>query len=373
MALFAEKTKVFERQGKRVIHLEIGEPDFDTPLVIRRAAINSLRLGDTHYGNALGLTALRSAIAKNTQERHGFLPDLNQIIVAPGLSLVYFTLRCLTNPGDEVIAPDPGFTPYYSLFNFLGLRPVAVPLKESEGFELDPRKLEERISQKTKIIIINSPQNPTGAVISKSKIQAIAKIAQRYDIPLLSDEVYSQILYGGRYYSPGSLDGCRRGTIILDSFSKAYAMTGWRLGYLIAPEELIKRIGLLIENTIYSVPDFIQKAGVEALRRGRTAQKTMVREYRKRRDVLVSGLNQLPGIRCLLPQGAFYAFPNVSGTGFKSEAFVNFMLERAQVALLPGNLFGREGEGYVRAAFTVSVTDIKEGLRRMHQALMRHG
>lgn len=370
MAQFLARADELEKGGAKIIHFEIGDPDFPTPKHIMGAAIQSLRKGETHYGDSCGLTELRDAICRDIKKELGFLPQKEQVIIAPGLSLIYFLLCSIANPGDEVIVPDPGFAPYYSIFDFLGIKPVSVLLKENDGFIMRADEIYKKITKKTKLIIINSPHNPTGAVIDKKEIDKIADLAKEKNISVLSDEVYSKIIYEGRHYSPGTKDLCRETTIILNSFSKSYAMTGWRLGYLIGSSSLISKIDLLIQNTIFSVPTFIQRAGIEALAGGQGPLKQMLKEYKKRRDVLVEGLNSLK-LYCSVPKGAFYVFANIHATGFKSEAFAEFILKNAGVCCLPGNLFGKGGEGYARLAYTIPLIDIKEGLRRMEKALRK--
>lgn len=373
MAWVADRCVALEREGKRIIHFEIGEPDFDTPKHVVDAAVESLRNGETHYGTTAGLPEFREAVAASTKAMLGFKPSTTQIIAAPGLSLIYFLLRTIAEPGDEIILPDPGFSPYYSILEFMDLVPVTVPLKEENDFRMDPKDVLKRITEKTKMVLVNSPQNPTGAVMTKTDMDALARIAEEHNVYILSDEVYNSIIYESNFYSPGVSDTCLTRTIILNSFSKAYAMTGWRIGYMIAPEAVIEKMSLLIGNTIYSVPTFIQRAGLSALRGPQDSQRAMVAEYRKRRDLFVSGLNALPGIRCLVPLGAFYVFPNIEGTGMNSREFVELMLDEAGVAFISGSDFGNAGEGYVRGAYCVSLEDIEEGLSRMRSVLYKRG
>lgn len=360
-----------EKQGKSIVHFEIGEPDFSTQPSIIEAAIDSLRKGETHYDDADGLEEFRSAISKKTKEDLGFAPDLDQIIIGPSPALIYFLLQCVADPGDEVIVQEPAYARFYSLLDLLGIKPVVLPLEEENNFRIDAKELQKRITGKTRLIIVNSPHNPTGTVMSKKEVSGIAKVAEKNNIFLLSDEVYGKLVYDGSHYSPGVQDQCRQRTIILNSFSKAYAMTGWRIGYFIAPKELVAKMKILLRNTVFSTPVFIQRAGISALTGDQKPLQRMVKEYKKRRDFLVTGLNKLPGISCVVPRGAFYAFPNIRGTGFTDKEFVKFMLEKAGVLFSPGTDFGANCQDYVRASFSIPMAEIKEGLRRMAEALKK--
>ncbi|OGE89320.1 MAG: hypothetical protein A2722_02925 [Candidatus Doudnabacteria bacterium RIFCSPHIGHO2_01_FULL_50_11] len=368
MFQFLARAQEMERAGKKVYHFEIGDPDFDTPHHVNEAAVAAINRGETHYVNSLGIRTLREAIVGETEKTLGFRPLLEQVVVAPAISFIYFVTRCVANPGDEVIVPDPGFASYYSAFDFIGVKPVSVPLLEKNEFRMSPGDIEKRITKKTKLIIINSPQNPTGAVMTKEELMEVGRIAERHNIYLLTDETYSKMVYDYPHYSPSVLDRCLERTIILNSFSKSYAMTGWRLGWAVAPPAMTEKLGLMIQTIISAVPPFIQEAGIAALTQDQSFIKTSVAEYRSRRDVIVQTLNDIPGVKCLKPEGAFYVFPNIASTGMTSVEFSEFALDKAGVVLLPGTMFGSYGEGYVRLVYATGIADIKEGLGRLSQA-----
>jgi len=361
-----------ERKGRNIIHFEIGDPDFDTPFNIKETACESIMRGETHYTSSLGLMDMRVAACDATEYSRGFRPDVEQVLITPGANvIIYYAIRCLVDPGEEVILPDPGFPTYLSAIKFCGVEPVFVPLKEENDFRMNPSDIEEKITEKTRLIIINSPQNPTGSIMTPEELDAVYDIAEKHDIYLLSDEIYARMIYEDQalYYSPSRRDQCRERTIVANGFSKAFAMTGWRLGCAIAPEIVTEKMGLLLQTTTSCVPPFIQRAGIEAIRGSQDAVRSMMEEYRARRDLLVAGLNKLPGIKCLNPGGAFYVFPNISGTGMDDVTFANRMLEEAGVSLLPGSNFGQSGAGYVRLCYANSRENISEGLRRMKYLL----
>lgn len=366
-----DKVEKLERAGKSIIHFELGEPDFDTPANITDACINSLNNGNTHYVNSKGLFKFREAIVKTTIKSRGFEPSIEQVLVTPGANaIVYLAISCIANPGDEVIIPDPGFPTYYSALSFCGVKPVTVPLHEINKFQLDPEDLEKKITNKTRMIIINSPSNPTGSIIPPDSLKKIAEICEKNNIFLLSDEIYGRMKFQKEdFFCPGSLDSCKHRTIILNGFSKAFAMTGWRLGVAIGPEPVIEKMSLALQTIVSCVPPFIQDAGIEAITGDQSAADNMMIEYKKRRDLLVDGLNKINGIRCILPEGALYAFPNIEGTGFSSEEFANYILEKAGVALLPGTNFGKMGEGFIRMCYVTKEQNILEGLSRISSAL----
>jgi aspartate aminotransferase len=367
-----EKVQELQRQGKDVIHFEIGDPDFDTPKNITDAAIQALKDGKTHYAPSIGIKELREAVCKTTLRSRGYEPALNQVLVAPGGNiLIYYAVRCLVNPGDEVIVPDPGFPTYYSVIQSCGAVAVRVPLKEENEFRMSPQDVRARITDKTRLIILNSPQNPTGSVMTPEEIEEMAKIAEEFDIFLFSDEIYSRMMFDEqvKFSSPGYLDQCKERTIIANGFSKAFAMTGWRIGVAIGPEDVIAKMSLLLQTTSSCVPPFIQYAALEAINGDQTEVKKMIQEYKERRDILVDGLNDIKGISCLKPGGAIYVFPNITGTGMTSEEFSDFMLKEANVALLPGTNFGEHGEGYIRMCYVNSKENIIEGLKRIKAAL----
>ncbi len=368
------RVQEMEKQGRNIIHFEIGDPDFSTPESITEAACRSLRAGETHYTNSMGLRDFREVVRDVTQTSRGFRPELEQVLITPGANIIiYYAIRCLVEPGEEVIVPDPGFPTYYSAIDLCGVTPVRVPLREENGFRMAPEDIAARITDRTRLIIINSPQNPTGAVMTRKELDAVVDIAREHDVYLLSDEIYARMVYAGSadFYSPARRDSCRERIIITNGFSKAFAMTGWRLGCAIGPADVIEKMGLLLQTTASCVPPFIQRAGIEAVQGPQEAVWNMMAEYRARRDLLVEGLNQLPGVKCLTPGGAFYAFANITGTAMDDTAFANLMLERAGVALLPGSNFGEHGKGFVRLCYANSRPNIQEGLRRMSAAL--HG
>ena len=367
------KTKEMERNGKEVIHFEIGDPDFNTPKNIVEATYESLRKGETHYSSSSGILELKVAAAEVTQKSRGFKPELNQLLVTPGAnSQIFYALACVGNPGEDIIIPDPSFVSYKSLINFLGMNPVKVPLREENNFRLNPNDVEKAITPKTKMIIINSPSNPTGAVMKENEIQEIYKLAERKNIFLLSDEIYARMVYKDsevKFTSPSKYDECKERTIVVNGFSKSYAMTGWRLGVVTAPSYLVDKMGLLLESTTSCVSPFIQRAGAEALRGSQEEIFNMIGEFKKRRDLTVSKLNDLPGVKCNKPDGTFYAFPNIKETGLSSQKFTDTMLEEAGVALCPGNYFGESGEGYVRLCYANSLENIDRGIERMKGVL----
>lgn len=367
-----DKAQRLEREGKEILHFELGEPDFDTPQNIVDSACEAIRSGETHYTSSMGLYDFRLAVQKTTQISRGFTPSLEQILVTPGAnSIIYFTIKCVVNPGEEVIVPDPGFPTYYSAIKACGAIPVKVPLKEENDFRLDPKDLSDKITDKTKLIIINSPSNPTGAVMSEKDINHVSDIALKHDLYLLSDEIYGRLIFNNnsRFLSPSYSDKCQERTIIINGFSKAFAMTGWRLGVAIGPEPLMEKMGLLVSTVVSCVPPFIQKAGIEAINGDQSQVEIMKQEYNERRKVLVNGLNSLPGVSCVMPTGAIYAFPNIKDTGLTSDEFADFALDKANVALLPGNNFGPCGEGFVRMCYVNSLENINKAIQALDLAL----
>lgn len=363
------RAQELEQTGERVVHFEIGDPDFSTPSHITEAAIDALHRGETHYTNSLGIQELREAIAVATKNEQGFQSRITQIAVSPAISFIYFLARCLTDPGDEIIVSDPGYSSYFAAFDFIGARTVLVPTYEKNGFRMKPEDVEKVITPRTRVLFINSPQNPTGAMMEREDLQEIFKLAQTHNIYIISDEVYSKMTYDMPHYSITAQDQCEERCILLSGFSKAYAMSGWRLGYAVAPELIAEKLGLMIQTVISNVPPFIQQGGVAALTGSQQCVEDMMQEYRARREIMVAGLNELPGVTCQSPDGAFYAFPNIKGTGMTSEKFAERMLEEARVVLLPGTNFGPGGEGYVRLTFSVARSEIEEGIRRMRNVL----
>ncbi|MGB9683541.1 MAG: pyridoxal phosphate-dependent aminotransferase [Candidatus Bathyarchaeales archaeon] len=365
------KAKALERQGKDIVHLEIGEPDFDTPKNIKEAAVKALYSGYTHYVPAAGIPELRETIAEYISKTRKIPADPEEVVVTPGAKpIMFFAILACVNHGEEVLYPNPGFPIYESMINFVGAKPVPIPLKEENDFRLDHEYVKRKIIKKTKMIILNSPENPTGGVLTREDLKVIADcIANRDDVIVLSDEIYSRIIYEGEHQSIASLPGMKEKTILLDGFSKTYAMTGWRLGYGVMRKDLAQKIAQLMVNSNSCTCSFIQMAGVEALKGPQDAVDRMVAEFRKRRETIVSGLNKIKGITCKKPRGAFYVFPNITGTGMKSKELSDYLLNEAGVAVLPGTSFGKYGEGYLRISFANSVENINKALNRISQAL----
>ena len=366
------RAKALERQGREIVHLEIGEPDFDTPAHIREAAKRALDDGATHYGPAAGLPELREAIAKDVGATRQIPVAPEEIVVTPGAKpIMYFVITALVDPGDEVIYPNPGFPIYESVINFVGGVPVPIPLREETGFGFDLDEFERRVSAKTKLIIINSPQNPTGGVLEVDQLGRIAELARRYRIPVLADEIYKSFLYDGDFASITRFPGMKDLVIILDGFSKAYAMTGWRLGYGVMPRDLAEHVTRLMVNTNSCTASFTQWAGIAALQGDQMPVATMVAEFKRRRDIVVAGLNELPGVSCRSPRGAFYVFPNVKKVGRSSAEVAEALLNEGGVAVLGGTAFGEHGEGYLRLSYANSEANIRKALERMRPVLAR--
>jgi len=366
------RAKALEAQGRDIIHLEIGEPDFDTPPHIVEAACRALREGATHYVASPGIPELREAIAETIGAARGLPVDPQQVVVTPGAKpIMFYTIMALAEPGKEVIYPNPGFPIYESMINFAGAKPVPVPLREEKGFRFDVDELRGLVTDRTALIILNSPQNPTGGVLTHDDLQAIAEICVQRDIPVLSDEVYEHMVYEGEFQSIATFEGMSPAerTIILHGFSKTYAMTGWRLGYGVMPIELAEHISRLVVNSVSCTNAATQWAGVEALRGPQDSVPAMMEAFRERRRVIVDGLNAIPGITCVEPGGAFYAFPNITGTGMDSRTFEQFLMDKAGVAALSGTSFGKYGEGYIRLSYANSVEAIRKALARIEEAL----
>lgn len=360
------KAKEMERQGRRILHFEIGEPDFDTPDHIIEAERKAVDNKHTHYVSSYGIPELKDAICDEVERSRGFRPEPSQVLVTPGANpVIYFTLSCLTETHDEVITPDPGFFTYWSSIGYLGRKIVPVPLQERNEFRMNPDDVRKLVTPATKLIIMNSPQNPTGSVMTGKEVEDMAQIAEEHDTYLLTDEIYSKMTYDRPHHSPAIRDECKERTILLDGFSKKYAMTGWRLGYAVGPEKIIEKMGLLLQTTVGCTTSFIQHAGVAALEHGDGPINEMMSEFRKRRDLFINGLNGINGISCVMPQGAFYAFPNITGTGMSSDQFTEYVLEKGGIALLSGNSFGSMGEGFVRFSYATDVEIIKEALEIM--------
>lgn len=362
-----------ERQGRHIIHFEIGDPDFPTPKNIVEAACEALNRGETHYCTSAGLRDYRLVAAEVTEKSRGFKPSIDQILVTAGANVqIYYSMACIADPGEEIIIPDPSFVSYGAIAKFLNVKAVGVPLYEEKEFRLNPDDVEKAITDKTRMILINSPQNPTGAVMTEEEITQIYDIARRHDLYLLSDEVYARMIYAdsqARFFSPSQFDRCQERVLVAHAFSKSYAMTGWRIGAITGPAKLIAKMGLLLETTSSCVSPFIQRAAIEALKGSQEPIATMVKEFRARRDLMFEELNKLPGISCVKPRGAFYIFPNIKKTGLTSQLFSDLMLEVAGVATCPGNFFGKNGEGFVRLCYATSMENIREGVRRMRDVL----
>ena len=366
------RARALERQGKDIVHLEIGEPDFDTPAHIREAAKRALDGGATHYGPAAGLPELREAIAKDVGATRNIPVTPEEIVVTPGAKpIMYFVITALVNPGDEVIYPNPGFPIYESVINFVGGVPVPIPLREESGFGFDLDVFERSASSRTKLIIINSPQNPTGGVLEPDQLGRIAEIAKRYRIPVLADEIYKSFLYESEFASITRFPGMKDLVIILDGFSKSYAMTGWRLGYGVMPEVLAEHVTRLMVNSNSCTASFTQLAGIAALQGDQTPVAKMVAEFRRRRDLIVEGLNRLPGVSCRSPRGAFYVFPNVTALRRPSAEVAEALLKEAGVAALGGTAFGQYGEGYLRLSYANSEANLRKALERMRPVCAR--
>jgi len=366
-----DKVKKLESEGKNIIHFEIGDPDFQTPQNIISAATNALNDGMTHYTSSYGLMEFREIICETTEKSRGFKPKIEQVLVTPGANIsVFYTITCLVDPGYEIIVPNPGFPTYYSTIKMCNTIPVPIELKESNSFRMNPEDIEKKITDKTRLIIINSPQNPTGSVMTKDDLKKTYDIAKKYDLYLYSDEIYARMMYDNtEFHSPSIYDKCNERTIISNGFSKAFAMTGWRLGALIGPETIIERMAALLETTSSCVPPFIQKAGIEAIKGDQAPVKQMYNEFKQRRDIIVDGLNSIRGISCVKPSGAFYVFANIKDTNMSSEEFADYILEDASVAILPGTDFGKFGEGYVRLCYATNQTNILEALKRIKTSL----
>lgn len=364
------QAKALEAEGREIIHLEIGEPDFDTPPHISDAAAASLRAGETHYSPSAGLMDLREAVAEYISGTRKIPVSRNEVVITPGGKPVVFLLvLAVVEEGEEVIYPNPGYPAYESVVEFVGGKAVPIPLLEEKGFSFDVREMERRITPKTKLLILNSPQNPTGGVLPREDLVKIAELAKKHNLLVLSDEIYSRIIYDGEFLSIASLPGMKERTVILDGFSKTYAMTGWRLGYGVMPEDLAEKVTKLMNNANSCTCTFVQRAGIAALRGPQTEVEEMVQEFKRRRDFIVQGLNEVPGFSCTLPSGAFYVFPNVKGTGMPSRALASLLMEKAGVAALSGTAFGSFGEGYLRFSYANSIANIEKALKKIDGVL----
>jgi aspartate/methionine/tyrosine aminotransferase len=367
------RAQQMEAEGNEIIHLEIGQPDFETFSNVSLAGIRAIAAGRTRYTPPAGTPSLREIIAEDGGRQRGLQFQPDEVVVSPGAKPnLFFPTLALVEPGDEVIYPDPGFPTYEAMIRVAGGVPVPVPLREENNFSFDLEAFDRLVSTRTRLIILNSPSNPTGGVIPSADLEHIADRARRYDCWVMSDEIYSRIVYDGlKASSIASLPGMQARTVIVDGFSKTYAMTGWRLGYGIMPRELAQRVGLLLTHSIGSTAQFTQDAGVVALTGPQEQVDVVVAEYQRRRDVIVSGLNAIPGIRCRKPHGAFYVFPNIQATGTGSNELANMILEQGKVSLLPGSSFGKYGEGYLRLSYATSIENIRRGLERIQSVLRK--
>jgi aspartate aminotransferase len=364
------KAKKLEREGRDIVHLEIGEPDFDTPVNIREAAKVALDQGWTHYGPSAGLPEHRETISKYMKDYWNLDYSPDEIVVVPGAKpIMFFTILACVEEGDEVIYPNPGFPIYESMIDYIGAKAVPIQLREDIDFRLDVNELASLVSDKTRLLIVNSPQNPTGGVLTEEDLAAIAELAIKRDLIVLTDEVYSRCIYEGEHHSVASFAGMKERTVLIDGYSKTYAMTGWRLGWGAMPAELAPHITRLMTNSNSCTCSFAQIAGMEGLTGPQEEPTKMVEAFRERRDVIVDGLNSLPGITCKKPRGAFYVFPNITGTGKDEKWLADYFLNEAGVACLAGTSFGRFGKGYIRFSYANSVDNIEKAISRMAEAL----
>ena len=361
------KARALEAKGRDIVHLEIGEPDFDTPPAIVAAGVAALERGETHYTPSAGVVELREAIARYLSERRGVRADPDQVIVTPGAKpIMFYALLALLDQGDEAIYPDPGFPIYSSMINFAEARGVPLALREENDFQPDLDELRRLVSPRTKVLVLNSPNNPTGGVLSRDAIREIAAIARERDLWVLADEIYGELVYDGEHHSIAVEDGMAERTILLDGFSKTFAMTGWRLGYGVFPRALVEPIAKLVTNSVSCTATFVQRAGAAALSSRPPEVDKMLTEFRRRRDAVVKGLNAVPGITCRVPHGAFYVFPNVRGLGLRSSTEVaDRLLTEAGVATLTGTCFGAAGEGYLRLSYANSLSNLDKAVSRI--------
>jgi aspartate/methionine/tyrosine aminotransferase len=368
---YLAKANQMQAQGHDMIRFEIGQPDFDTPDNVKNAAKNALDQGFTHYVPTDGIPALKEAIQSDIEQTRGFTPDLDQIMVLPGAKPgLFFGIMATVRESDEVIYQNPFYFTYDSMLGFLGAKKVQIPLYEKDEFRMTPEQIREKISNKTQLILLNSPQNPTGGVLNKKDVEHIAELAEEYNAFVLSDEIYSKMLYdGATHHSPAYIDECKERTMIVDGFSKAYSMTGWRLGYIVAPKKIIHKIDLLFADVGSCTTSFVQKGGVEALLHGNDFVESIMKKFTERRKAIVEGLNEVPGFSCIYPKGAFYVFPNITKTGMESEELANYIIEEAKVCLLPGTAFGSQGEGFLRLSYASSLDNIHEGIHRLKTAM----
>jgi aspartate aminotransferase len=364
------RATAMEARGRKVIHMEIGEPDFDTPRHVSEAAIRAIRDGHTGYCAAPGLPELQEAVASFFARTRGLDYSPNRVVITPGAKpIMFFTILAVCEQGDEVLYPDPGFPMYESITSFTGATPVPVPLREENGFLMDPQELASLVTERTRLVILNSPHNPSGSALSRSHLEGVAAALAGRDVYVLSDEVYWAIHYDGEHTSIAQLDGMADRTILLDGCSKSFAMTGWRLGFAAFPEQLVEPVTRLVINAVSCTANFVQRGAIAALTGPFGPVEEMVREFRSRRDVIVDGLNRIPGVTCTVPAGAFYAFPNVSSFGAPAADVADHLLDAAGVACLAGTAFGRHGEGHLRMSYATSVENIRDALEAVEAAL----
>jgi len=360
------RARALERQGREVVHLEIGEPDFDTPGNVIEAAVDALHHGWTHYGPSAGLPDLRQTIADYVSRTRGVPVSSDEVVVVPGgKPIIFFSILALIDEGDEVIYPNPGFPIYESMINYVGGRAVPIPLREERDFSLDVNELASLINDRTRLIILNSPHNPTGGVLTKRDIEDVADAIGDRNLMVLSDEIYSRLIFEGEDFSIASVPGFKDRTIILDGFSKTYAMTGWRMGYGVMRADLATHVARLMTNSNSCTASFTQVAGIEALTGDQSSVDRMNAEFKHRRDVFVEGLNKIKGFSCRMPKGAFYTFPNITKTGWPSKKLADALLEEAGVACLSGTAFGAFGEGYLRFSVANSLENLNKALERI--------
>jgi len=364
------RIKAMEQAGRRVLHFEIGDSDFPAHQHIVDATKQALDADQVHYVESSGIAELKEAICEHTAVTLGFRPDMDQVLVMPSNAIIDCVIRCVADPGEQVLYPDPGFSTYIAVTNYTGIRKVGYPLLESNDFHPDVADIQARITPKTRLLIANSPNNPTGSVATPQEAESLAQLVYDEDLYLLSDEIYSQIIYeDAKHFSPGLYDQCRERTIILNGFAKNYSMPGWRLGYAIGPKPVIEKMGILFQTQYSCLPAFVQHGGIAALTGNQDPIRERVWQYEVRRNLIVDKLNDIPGISCLAPEGACYVFPNISETGMTSADFADFVLDQAGVALLPGDCFGPYGQGYVRLCFTRSVDTIRLACEKIKAAL----
>jgi aspartate/methionine/tyrosine aminotransferase len=363
------KAQELEKEGKSILHFEIGEPDIETPENIAQAGIQAIQDKKTHYVPSIGIIELRKVVQDEVEKTRGYRPDLEQVIITPGLKPgIFFSMLAIVNPGDEVIYPDPGYPTYGSVTSFIGAKRVLIPLLEENEFRMNPDDIHNKMTEKTKLIVVNSPQNPTGSVMTKSEMEVIAELAEEHDIYVISDEIYSKMTYDTGHYTPTARDEAKERTVLLDGFSKYYAMTGWRLGYMVVPLTMAERLQNFLVSAMSCTAAFTQWAGIEALTGNQSFIHDMMARFKEKRDMIVEGLNSVPGFSCQAPKGAFYAFPNIKKTNMSSQECAEHLLSKAGVAILPGTAFGPYGEGYLRFSYATTLENIGAAIMRIQES-----